>query len=151
MRARILKIGFTAWLFIVILVVVVPLFYAAKEGYLNKTLAIPLGIILVVLLVLVRLMGLVKFIKTEGKKDIKEVFGLRKPRRESNIEGQLRKWEEENDSRLERLPASVRRRIESLEIAYINDTSAKTTLSLAKAYEESGLQDVAQLYYLKKA
>jgi hypothetical protein len=99
------------------------------------------------LLVLVRLTGLVKFIKTEGKKDIREVFGLKRPPRESGIEKELRKWEKETDPRLERLPASVRRRIESLEIAYINDASAKTTLLLAKAYGECGLQDVAQLYY----
>jgi len=144
---RIPNIGFTTWLCIVILVVAIALYYAVKQGYVNKTVVTPLGIILVALFVLVRLMGLVKFVKTEGKKDIREVFGFRRPARESDIEGQLRKREKEIDPRLQRLPASVRRRIESLEIAYINETSAQTTLSLAKAYEECGLQDVAQLYY----
>ncbi len=150
MRLRIPKIGFTAWLSLVGLLLAVSLFYAIKQGYANNAFLKPLVIVVVSLGALVRLMRFVKFIKTEGKKDIKEfVRELFKTAREREKELGLaeREWAEESDPRLERLNPAMKSRIQSLEMAYIKDTCARTTLSLAKAYEESGLQDVAQLYY----
>jgi len=132
----------TAWLPGVILVWGL-LLYALKEGYVDGSIGKALGFALISLVALERLVRLATWLRTEGKRDVREVFGIEKPK----VEAELTAWENEAEPRLERLDSSARSRIEILEKAYIKDPGAGTTLALARAYEECGLEDVAKLYY----
>ncbi len=88
----------------------------------------------------------VRDMRTDGTKDVREIFGFKR----NNTEAELRQWEAEAgeaEDPLAHLSADTRKKIELLMDAYVKDTSAKTTLALAQAYESCGQGQIAQLYY----
>ena len=131
---------------IAVLVAFVGLIYGVKEGFINYDLARMIGLPLVAFLLLRWVIRFVKYIKEHGNESVGKVFNFEK----QDTAAELRRWAQEAaeaDKDMKRLPLDVRNKIETLEASYIKETSSKTTLSLAQAYDECGLSNIAKLYY----